>query len=153
MSLYYMSILEHRTSMQNNHRVVLDTNCLISSLSSNSVNHKVWLALQRGEFILCVSNEILEEYSEVIERLTTPEIANYVIMALSKSESVEFFDPHYHLDLIKSDPDDNKFVDCAFAANATYIVSEGRHLDVLRTIDFPKILVLRLAEFVNIIQS
>jgi putative PIN family toxin of toxin-antitoxin system len=102
---------------------------------------------------LCVSNEILEEYSEVIERLTTPEIANNVIMALSKSEFVEFIDPHYHLDLIKSDPDDNKFVDCAFAANATYIVSEDRHLDVLRTIDFPKILVLRLAEFVNIIQS
>ena len=92
-----MSTLERRTSMQNNHRVVLDTNCLISSLSSNSVNHKVWLALQRGEFILCVSNEILEEYSEVIERFTTPEIANNVIMALSKSEFVEFIDVQVHL--------------------------------------------------------
>ena len=34
--------------------------------------------------------------------------------------------------------DDNKFVDCAFAANATYIVSDDKHYDVLKEVDFPQ---------------
>lgn len=53
------------------------------------------------------------------------------------------------LELIQADPDDNKFVDCAFAANATYIVSNDRHFDVLSKIDFPKIQVLKLIEFLQ----
>lgn len=130
-------------------RIVLDTNCLISSLSSKSENYKVWKALQQGEYILCVSNDILEEYYEIISRLTTKEIAENVLNTLSKSHFVEYIDPHYRLDLIKSDPDDNKFVDCAFAANATYIVSNDAHFDVLKSIEFPKIKVLKLIEFLQ----
>jgi len=60
-----------------------------------------------------------------------------------------FVDPHYSLHLIQEDPDDNKFVDCAFVANATYIVSNDKHFDVLKTIDFPQILVLKLHEFLK----
>ncbi|MBR1878932.1 MAG: putative toxin-antitoxin system toxin component, PIN family [Paludibacteraceae bacterium] len=130
-------------------KVVLDTNCLIASLSSKSENFQVWRALQRGMYILCVSNEILEEYHEVIARLTTSEIADNVLATLVESEFVEFFDPRFHLELIKVDPDDNKFVDCAFVANATYIVSNDSHFDVLSKIDFPKILVLHLDEFLR----
>lgn len=60
-------------------KIVLDTNCLIASLSSKSENFQVWQAFQRGEYILCVSNEILEEYHEIISRLTTSEIADNVL--------------------------------------------------------------------------
>ena len=130
-------------------KVVLDTNCLIASLSSKSENFQVWRALQNGEYTLCVSNEILEEYHEIISRLATSEIADNVLATLVESEFVEFVDPRFHLGLIEIDPDDNKFVDCAFAANATYIVSNDSHFDVLSKIDFPKILVLRLAEFLQ----
>ena len=31
--------------------------------------------------------------------------------------------------LITADPDDNKFIDCAVAAQAKYIVTEDRHYD------------------------
>jgi putative PIN family toxin of toxin-antitoxin system len=134
-------------------KVVLDTNCLIASLSSKSENYKVWLSLQRGEFVLCVSNEILEEYHEVISRLTNSSIADNVLATLVESEYVEFVDSRFHLELIEIDPDDNKFVDCAFAVNATYIVSNDHHFDVLSNIDFPKIMVLRLAEFLQTINN
>ena len=40
-------------------------------------------------------------------------------------------DPHYTFALIEADKDDNKFVDCAIAANAKCIVTE----DVLKHID------------------
>ena len=38
-----------------------------------------------------------------------------------------FLTPYYKFNLIKSDPDDNKFVDCAVIANAKFIVTEDRH--------------------------
>ena len=52
-----------------------------------------------------------------------------------------------------ADHDDDKFVDCAFAANATYIVSEDTHFDVLQTIPFPRILVVKINEFLNRLQQ
>jgi predicted nucleic acid-binding protein len=46
----------------------------------------------------------------------------------------------------------DKFVDCAFAANATYIVSDDKHFDVLKDISFPQLLVLKLKEFLGLLQ-
>ena len=40
---------------------------------------------------------------------------------------ISFLTPYYKFNLIKSDPDDNKFVDCAGIANAKFIVTEDRH--------------------------
>ena len=60
-------------------RIVLDTNCLIASLSRTSRSYSVWRGLHDGRFILCVSNEILMEYQEMIGRKTTPAIAENVV--------------------------------------------------------------------------
>ena len=62
-------------------------------------------------------------------------------------------DPYYHWNLITTDPDDNKFVDCAFAAGATYIVSDDSHFNILRDITFPQLIVLRLKEFLKSLQK
>ena len=134
-------------------RIVLDTNCLLASISSKSENFRVWKDFQAGRFILCVSNEILEEYQEIISRKTNPAVAENVVNAIVESEFVEFIDPQFHLGLIEADHDDDKFVDCAFAANATYIVSDDSHFDVLKTIEFPQLLVLKLKEFLGILKS
>ena len=136
--------------MQSN-RIVLDTNCLLACLSSKSDNFRVWKDFQGGRFVLCVSNEILEEYQEIIARKTTSAIAQNVIRAIVESEYVEFVDPHFHLGLITADHDDDKFVDCAFAANAAYIVSDDSHFDILKDIAFPQILVLKLKAFLQML--
>ena len=62
---------------------------------------------------------------------------------------MEFVSPYFNWRLIEADHDDDKFVDCAFAANATYIVSDDKHFDVLKTISFPKIPVLKLKQFLQ----
>ena len=134
-------------------RVVLDTNCLLASLSSKSENFRVWKDFQEGKYTLCVSNEILEEYQEIIAEKTTPIIAQNVIRAIVESDYVEFIDPHFHVYAIFVDPDDNKFVDCAFAANAAFIVSEDSHFDALKTIAFPKVLVLKLKAFLKYLEN
>ena len=56
-------------------------------------------------------------------------------------------DPHYTFALIEADKDDNKFVDCAIAANAKCIVTEDKHFRVLKNIPFPKVGVLGIEEF------
>jgi predicted nucleic acid-binding protein len=64
-----------------------------------------------------------------------------------------FVTPHFKFGLITADHDDDKFVDCAFAANATYIVSDDKHFDILKEISFPKLLVLKLKEFLGLLQQ
>lgn len=130
-------------------RIVLDTNGLISSLSRRGNYYSVWKSFQEGKYILCLSNDIIEEYTEIIGRLMSPQIADHVIALLLKSNNVELIYPTFRLGLIHADPDDNKFVDCAFAANATYIVSDDSHFDILKSIKFPKIMVLTLREFLG----
>jgi predicted nucleic acid-binding protein len=54
---------------------------------------------------------------------------------------------YFRFDLITKDRDDNKFVDCAVAANAHFIVSEDKDFKVLEKIPFPKVEVLGLEAF------
>lgn len=129
------------------YRVVLDTNCLLAILSSKSIYYHLWKGFQDGKYNLCVSNEILEEYQEIIAIKTNSSIAWNVIRSIVESNHVEFIDPWFKTMAIEDDQDDNKFVDCAFASNASFIVSNDSHFDVLNNIDFPRIAVMKLHEF------
>ena len=48
-----------------------------------------------------------------------------------------------------ADPDDDKFVDCAVAGNAKYIVTEDSHYDVLKGLDFPKVDIIKLDDIIQ----
>ena len=65
------------------------------------------------------------------------------------SSFVKVITPYYNFHLIYADKDDNKFVDCAIAAEAKCIVTNDHHYDVLKTIPFPKVEVISLVEFIN----
>ena len=137
--------------MPERRKIVLDTNCLVASLSRHSQYYPVWKGLQTGQYVLCLTNDILEEYEEIIGHKTSAEVARNVVSLLLKSKNVEFVDAYFKWRLIEADHDDDKFVDCAFAANATYIVSDDKHFDILEKIPFPKISVLKLQEFLRIL--
>ena len=134
-------------------RIVLDTNCLLAILSRRGNYFSVWQGLHEGKYTLCVSNEILEEYEEIICSKTNPIIASNVIQMLINSPYVQFVDTYIHFHLIEQDKDDNKFVDCAIAANARFIVSEDTHFKHLKDIPFPYVEVIRLKEFMDLLQS
>ena len=59
-------------------------------------------------------------------------------------------DVYYKWQLIVQDPDDDKYVDCAVAANADYIITDDKHFNVLKQVDFPKVNCVRLEEFKDI---
>ena len=101
-----------------------------------------------GSVVCFYPKNVSSTLSPGVTRMS-PDIAENVADLLLKSENVELIHPQFRLGLITADPDDNKFVDCAFAANATYIVSNDAHYDILRTIDFPLLLVIKIQEFVE----
>jgi putative PIN family toxin of toxin-antitoxin system len=76
--------------------------------------------------------------------------ANNFIAALQLLQTVHFTHIYYRWQLLK-DPDDNKFTDCAIAANADYLVTNDKDFNVLKQINFPKIAVVTIQEFQNII--
>lgn len=129
--------------------VVLDTNCLVQMLSMHSPYRMAWQAFREGRYELCVTNDILDEYEEIIERVANAAVAHNVINAITRSPFTRFFTPHFRFRLIENDPDDNKFVDCAIIAGADYIVSEDAHFRILKEIAFPKVSVIRLRQFLE----
>lgn len=127
--------------------VVLDTNCLLQSLSQRSQYYKVWEDFVMGRYVLCVSNEILEEYEEIISSHMSSLAARIAVETILRANNVVRVDAQFRFNLIAADIDDNKFVDCAIIANADYIVSEDTHFNVLKSIPFPRVEVKRLREF------
>jgi len=129
--------------------VVIDTNCLLQIIARKSPYRPIWDAFLEGRFTLCVSNEILDEYQEILEKQITPTIAENVVLLILNSKNVLLINPHFRMRLITTDPDDNKFVDCAFAANADYLVSEDNHFNILNQIPFPKLNLVTLDDFLK----
>lgn len=101
-----------------------------------------------GKICLCVNTDILNEYEEILAKKTTPEIAHNVVEAIARLHTTYYQEAYIHFGLIEQDVDDNKFVDCAVAADAEYIVTNDSHFDILKNIDWPKVLVITIKEFV-----
>ncbi len=111
-------------------RVVLDTNVFISSiLFSGEVSSLADLWKDRV-FTPLVSKQVLEEYIRVLSypkfNLKHEEI-DYIIKDkfLLYSEPVKVI---RRIDLIKDDPEDNKFLSLSASGKADYIVSGDRHI-------------------------
>jgi len=127
--------------------VVIDTNCLLRMIPLRSEYRRAWEAFLDGKYRICLSNDIISEYTEILSQKVSPTFADNIVSAILRSPNVLQFDPQFHFHLITQDPDDNKFVDCAIIANADYIVSEDSHFKILKDISFPKVNVVSLRVF------
>ncbi len=134
-------------------KVVLDTNGLLVSISRNSQFRLIFDKFLDGRFDLLVSTEILNEYVEKLQEKANPFVANNISEVIINAQNVVFVSVYFNWNLIIQDPEDNKFVDCAVAGDATFIVSNDRHFNILRNINFPKIKVIKIEEFLEILQN
>jgi len=98
---------------------------------------------------LGITTEILMEYEEVIERKFHSEVAKDTIRTLLALPNVTKINVYYNWYLIGADSDDNKFVDCAVSANATGIVTQDKHFNILKSVDYPKITLISIADFMS----
>lgn len=129
--------------------IVLDTNCLLQALPSKSPYHKVWEEVLDGKISLCVNTDILEEYEEILAQKTTPSIAHNVVEAIANLTTTVMQNTYVHFELLPADSDDNKFVDCAVASDAEYIVTNDKHFNPLKKISWPKVEIIKIAEFIK----
>ena len=95
----------------------------------------------------------IEEYAEVIARNISVNVARFIIFAILERKNVKQITPYYKWNLITTDPDDNKFVDCAISANAKIIVTEDHHFNILKKIPFPSVNVISIDDFLAEIKS
>lgn len=133
--------------------VVLDINVFIVSLIPHMKYYWVYEKLLRGEYNLLVSNEILTEYQEQLAVRYDLLFADASLDFLLLLPNVTLVHPSFRWNLIKDDADDNKFVDCAVASNADYIITHDRHFRVLNQIDFPKVKSAKLDVFRTLLSS
>lgn len=134
-------------------KVVIDTNIILMSLPKISKYRPIFDGLLQEKFKMAVSNEILQEYVEIIGSRTTPEIADNFAKLLMKMDNVEKTEIYFKWNLIEKDSDDNKFVDCAISAQVKYIVSNDKHFKILQEIDFPPVDVIDADSFLEEISN
>lgn len=132
-------------------KVVLDTNVLLVSISRRSVYHPIFEAFELKRYDLLVTTDILAEYEEVIAGEMGEDAASAVLDGFQLVPNIAFVTKYFNWRLITADPDDDKFVDCAVAGNADFIVSDDRHFRVLTKIPFPKVRVISADDFMKIV--
>lgn len=113
-------------------QVVLDTNVVLQARASGHPYHAILQEWMNGRFTWVVSTEILLEYEEVVTERAGAARWSILERLLSISSNVLRVSPSYRFGLISADVDDNKFADCAVAANAEYIVTTDHHFQSMQ---------------------
>lgn len=135
--------------------LVLDTNVIISALLSPDGPPaeivKLWEADRievATSLVLLAELERVLEYPRVREHFEDP---SGVTVLLKRFRVVAtLVEPGPDLDVIERDPSDNRFLECAVAANASYIISGDDHL--LAIGEYRGIVILKPADFLLVMK-
>ena len=131
-------------------KIIIDTNVLLVIIPAYSKYSFIYESLKRGDFTLVISNDILLEYEELMKQRYPALSVDQELDTLLNLSEIEIIRPDFNWNFITADPDDNKFVDCAIAANADYIITNDAHFNVLKNITFPRVNVLTLQQFIEL---
>lgn len=134
-------------------KIVLDTNILLVSIPRKSKFRLIFDALLANKFTLVISNDIVNEYSEIIEQKTNAIVANNIIEMLLSLQNIEKHDVYFQWNMIEQDKDDNKFVDCAIAGAVDYLVTNDKHFNSVKNNKFPTLQILNIDEFMTLLNK
>jgi len=123
-------------------KVTLDTNVLISATFWYGASNKIIEKVENGEIVLVLSLDIIKEFSRVLnykeiqEKVKSKnlEIKYTLGKIINLSEIIQ---PKEKFNVVKEDPFDNKFLECAYEGKVKYLITKDKHL-------------LKLKEFRNI---
>lgn len=134
-------------------RIVLDTNILLVSVSDRSPYHLIFKSFIEERYEICVTTEILDEYAEILSKYSSQFLATNTLEVIENAANSVLITRYFAFELIKNDPDDNKFVDCAIASNADFIVTNDGHFNVLKEFPFPQVNVISIDDFMEILKT
>ena len=109
-------------------RVVIDTNIFISSFFGGIPGDIIDL-WKNDEIILCLSQPVVEEYLQVLNRLgleDEKEIQKLTKLFAEGFNSLFTAKPPKIM-IVEDDPDDDKFIECAVALDSKIIISGDKH--------------------------
>jgi putative PIN family toxin of toxin-antitoxin system len=109
-------------------RIVLDTNVFISSFFGGNPRTIIDL-WKNGRLTLCLSQDIFDEYIEVLRRLgldNTKEMEE-LLKLFATGVNIVFTTRTPEIRVV-ADPDDDKFIACALALKAGCVVSGDKAL-------------------------
>ena len=131
-------------------RVVLDTNVFISSFLGTKPPRKIIDFWKEGKITICLSKKSVDEYVEVLERLGLSgekEVEEFLQLFARNFHSL-FTAKTPNLEIVKNDPDDNKFFECAVALKAQFIISGDKA--VLKIKNYMGIKILSPKQFITL---
>jgi len=109
-------------------RIVVDTNIFVSSFFGGNPRKVVDL-WKNGSIFICLSPEIVDEYVAVLKRLGVDEPHLKELFSLfSRGYQILFTSETPRLRIVSKDPSDDKFIECAVALEANYIISGDKAL-------------------------
>jgi hypothetical protein len=111
------------------HKVVLDTNVLISAIVFGGKPRDVFNSILKGQVKLAISKDILDEMEGVLsgKKFQYPkQIIHSIRNAIE--DLAEVVMPQEVVKAIENDPDDNRILECALESKANLIISGDRHL-------------------------
>jgi hypothetical protein len=114
-------------------KVVIDTNVFVSSFFGGNPRKIVDL-WKSGQITLCLSKPIVDEYVAVLRRLeleNEPELEE-LLNLFAGGYHVLFTSKTPRLTVVEDDPDDNKFIECAVALKAHFVVSGDKALTAIQ---------------------
>ena len=79
--------------------------------------------LIEGNYEIAYSTEILFEYQEIISNQSSAVVANKILEMIINLPNAIPIEPYFKFNLIQTDPDDNKFVDCAMSSLLFLMIS------------------------------
>lgn len=124
-------------------RLVIDTNIFFPALNPKSRYYPIVENLLAKKITLLISPPILLEYEEILQKIFPEELLEQFWLFLLTSDNVNFVHPTFGFRLPFADEDDQKFVDCAICGNADYLVTNDKHFNLLKDIEFPKVKIIR----------
>jgi len=111
-------------------RAVLDTNVLISMFANRPDRpiFQLWTSAVQRHYTLLLSPAIIREVARTLRRKFTWDEPQVVRLAKALVHVGELITPAITLDVVPTDPDDNRILECAVAGRAHVIVSGDRDL-------------------------
>jgi uncharacterized protein len=129
--------------------VAADTNIYISALIFAGLPRQFLLAAEDARIHLFISEPIRQELLRILQTKFSWSNDQVNETLLQLESCTELVRPTETLDVIKEDPDDNRVLECAVAADARFIVSGDN--DLLRLGQFRNIRIVKVADFMKLI--
>jgi len=108
-------------------KIVIDTNLFVAGyFNKDSASAKILRMARRNEIQILWTESIKKEVERIIQNIKARKKFQKEVQEIFKEENK--VEPRFKIKEIKEDPEDDKFLECAYFGEAKAIISNDKHL-------------------------